>query len=84
MIIQKQKENEITTLGEIQGFDMQLSNEDLSFLMSLLGDIYKDPYSIIPQEYLKLMRLYKATCKCEWCELLENLSKRRLELYRVH
>ena len=53
MILEKIKTNEVKNLvGTEDGFDMQISQEDMSYIMNLLSDLYKDPYSIIPQEAL--------------------------------
>lgn len=53
MILEKteivQREN---LVGESDGFDMSLSADDMSWIMTLLSDLYKDPYSIVIQEWL--------------------------------
>lgn len=38
-------------VGESDGFDMSLSADDMSWIMTLLSDLYKDPYSIVLQEW---------------------------------
>lgn len=54
MIIEKQIVTKVENLvGEsFQGFDMEISPENMAYIMTLLSDLYKDPYSIIPQELL--------------------------------
>ena len=54
MILEKQivTKREILVGEESEGFDMQLSIDDMSYIMTLLSDLYKDCYSIIPQEIL--------------------------------
>ena len=52
MILEKQqiikREN---LVGDTEGFDMSLSGDDIQWIMTLLSDLYKDPYSIIWQEW---------------------------------
>lgn len=38
-------------VGDTEGFDMSLSADDMQWIMTLLSDLYKDPYSIIWQEW---------------------------------
>lgn len=38
-------------IGDTDGFDMSLSGDDIQWIMTLLSDLYKDPYSIIWQEW---------------------------------
>jgi hypothetical protein len=38
-------------VGDTEGFDMSLSADDMQWIMTLLSDLYKDPYSIVIQEW---------------------------------
>lgn len=38
-------------IGDTEGFDMSLSADDMQWIMTLLSDLYKDPYSIVIQEW---------------------------------
>lgn len=52
MIIEKQQIDRHILVGEDNdNFDMSLSADDMQWLMTLLSDTYKDPFSIIPQEW---------------------------------
>lgn len=52
MIIEKQIiHNKQELVGTSDGFDMSLSADDIQWIMTLLSDLYKDPYSIILQEW---------------------------------
>ena len=47
MILEKQEIIQRENLvGESDGFNMSLSADDMSWIMTLLSDLYKDPYSM--------------------------------------
>lgn len=67
-----------TLVGDTEGFDMQLSVEDMTYIMTLLSDLYKDPYSIIPQELLSNSWDSHVEAKCQKepiiCEIKKDIN----------
>ncbi len=63
MILEKQESIVRKTIGNVEGFDMEISTNDMRWIMGLLSDLYKDPYSIIPQEYVS--NAYDATIEAK-------------------